>query len=76
MTQYRNVYKYHLKKGNKILHTGITNDLDRKEAEHQQKYGKGVHIKQVGFRTTFKEAMKWALKWEEEKRQRSKSMGV
>ena len=32
----RDTYKYHFKRGNKILHTGITNDLDRREGEHQR----------------------------------------
>ncbi|MBN1867528.1 hypothetical protein JW916_09575, partial [Candidatus Sumerlaeota bacterium] len=41
----------------------ITDDLDRREQEHQQKWPKG-HIMQVGRRTT-EEA---ARKWEEEKR--------
>ena len=45
----RDTYKYHFKKGPKIVHTGITNDLDRREAEHQNKPGwsKG-HINKVG----------------------------
>ena len=50
------------KVGNKIVHGGITNDLERREAEHQQKWPKG-HIKQVGYRTT-RDA---ALDWEKEK---------
>ena len=35
MATERNSYKYHFKRGNKILHTGITNDLERREQEHQ-----------------------------------------
>ena len=31
----RTTYKYHFKKGYKTVHTGITNDLDRRETEHQ-----------------------------------------
>ncbi len=56
----RDTYKYNFKKGNKVVHTGITNDLDRREAEHQQKrgWGKG-HIKQVGLRTTRDAALEW-----------------
>ncbi len=72
MTQYRNIYKYHLKRGNKIIHTGITNDLERRESEHKQKYGDGVHICQVGRRTT-KEA---ALEWESEQREEGKPTGT
>ena len=33
----RDIYKYHLKKGNRILKSGITNDLERREREHQRK---------------------------------------
>ena len=56
----RTTYKYHFKKGNKIVHTGITNDIDRREAEHRSEPGlsKG-HIKQVGFRTTREAALEW-----------------
>lgn len=68
----RTTYKYHFKKGRKIVHTGITNDIDRREQEHKQQRGwsKG-HIVQVGFRTT-REA---ALKWEEEQRKKGKPTG-
>lgn len=58
----RNYYKYDFKIGNKIAHSGITKDLERREEEHKQKWPKG-HIVQVGRRTT-KEA---AEKWEETK---------
>ena len=52
-------YKYQFKIGNKIVHGGITNDLERREQEHQQKYGEKGHIKQVGNRTTEEAARKW-----------------
>ncbi len=60
MPTYRDTYKYHFKKGNKIVHTGITNDIDRREAEHKNEPGwsKG-HITQVGFRTTYDAALAW-----------------
>ncbi len=54
----RDTYKYQFKVGNKIVHGGITTDLDRREAEHQQKWPKG-HIKPVGRRTTEDAARKW-----------------
>ena len=57
----RNTYKYQFKVGNKIMHGGITNDLDRREAEHQQKWPKG-HIKQVGRRSTEEGARAWEKK--------------
>ena len=62
MAKKRDTYKYQFKLGNKIVHGGITNDLERRELEHQQRWPNG-HIKQVGRRTT-EEA---ARAWEEEK---------
>ena len=62
----RETYKYHFKKGNKIVHTGITNDLERREQEHKQNYGDDGHIKKVG-RATTRDA---ALKWESEQAKR------
>lgn len=55
----RDTYKYHFKSGNKIVHTGITKDLERREQEHKQTYGDSGHIKQVGHRTTRDAALKW-----------------
>ena len=54
----RTTYKYHFKEGNKILHRGITNDLDRREGEHLRSLGAG-HITQVGRRTTRQAALGW-----------------
>ena len=31
----RNTYKYHFKRGHKTLHTGITDDLERREQEQR-----------------------------------------
>ncbi len=65
----RNTYKYHFKDGNTIVHTGITNDLDRREREHQ--HGLGLprgQIIQVGRRTT----RDTALAWETEQRRKGK----
>lgn len=47
----RNTYKYDFKVGNKIMHSGITKDLERRELGHKQEWRKG-HIVQVGRRTT------------------------
>lgn len=55
----RDTYKYHFKKGNQIIHTGITNDLARREREHKEKYGNIGHIKQVGRRTNRDAALNW-----------------
>ena len=67
----RNTYKYHFKLGNRIVHTGITNDIDRRESEHQNRprWSKG-HIKQVGYRTTYEAA----LKWEKEQAKKGKTV--
>ena len=56
----RDTYKYHFKMGNKIVYAGITNDIDRREVEHQREKGwdKG-HIKQVGQRTRYDVAREW-----------------
>ena len=63
MSTPRITYKYRFKVGNKTVHYGITNDLQRREQEHSQTWPKG-HLRQVGRRTT-REA---ALKWERERR--------
>lgn len=57
----RDYSKYQFKVGNKIVHGGITTDLDRRETEHQQKWPKG-HIKQVGRKTTEDGARQWEKK--------------
>ena len=61
MAKPRDTYKYQFKDGNKILHGGITTDLERREKEHQQKWPDG-HIKQVGRRTTEEAAREWEEK--------------
>ncbi len=58
MPKPRNYNKYHYKIGNKIVHGGITKDLERREQEHLQKWP-SEHIKQVGRKTTEDAARKW-----------------
>lgn len=55
----RDTYKYHIKQGNKILHRGITNDLDRRYSEHKQIYGNDINIVQIGNRVTRDSALQW-----------------
>ncbi len=57
----RDTYKYYYKIGKKIIHGGITDDLERREQEHQQKWSKG-HIVKVGRRTTEEAAREWEKK--------------
>jgi len=54
----RDTYKYDFKIGQKIVHSGITNDLDRREGELEQKWP-GGHIAQVGRKTTEEAARGW-----------------
>jgi len=54
----RNTYKYHMKIGSKIVHRGITNDLERREDEHNQKWS-NAHIMKVGNKTSHEAALKW-----------------
>lgn len=56
---FRNTYKYHLKRGNEIIRSGITNDLDRREDEHQREFGEDVHVTKVGRATTREGAKDW-----------------
>ena len=44
--------------GQKIVHSGITNDLDRREAEHKDRWPKG-HIVKVGAAKTEEAAIAW-----------------
>ena len=54
----KETFKYHMKVGNKIVHRGITNDIDRREQEHRQEWPNG-HIVQIGRITTREAALKW-----------------
>ena len=58
MPHKRDTNKYLFKVGNKIVHGGITNDLERRETEHKQKWPKG-HIFKVGNITTEEAARNW-----------------
>jgi predicted GIY-YIG superfamily endonuclease len=58
MPKARDIFKYQFKVGGKIVHGGITDDLERREQEHQQEWPKG-HIVQVGRKTTEDAAREW-----------------
>ena len=56
----RDTYKYDfVDKGGRILHSGVTNDLDRREGEHRREINRQGHIRQVGNRTTRDSARDW-----------------
>lgn len=65
-----NYYKYYFKVGNLIVHGGITNDLSRREVEHQNSgryterdgtryYWSNGHISQIGNAVSKESALKW-----------------
>lgn len=55
----RDTSKYHIKRGNQILHRGITNDLDRRHGEHKRRYGSDVKIVKVGRQVSRDSALQW-----------------
>ena len=68
--QIRDIYKYHFKVGNLIVHRGITQDLISRESQHQSSgsyntfigeryYWKDGHIVQIGNITTREAALAW-----------------
>ena len=64
-------YKHHSMKGTKIVHTGIPNDLDRRETEDQSKPGQSKgHIKQMSH-STFRDA---DFRWEPDKNKQGKPL--
>lgn len=61
MTDKRDTYKYKFLVDGKIVHHGITNDLDRREKEHQNSrssWEKGK-IEQIGSAVTHESAKEW-----------------
>jgi len=55
----RDWYTYEFKRGNKILHGGITKEPERREEEHQDNIDPKGHIKVVGNAKTEDGARKW-----------------
>lgn len=56
--QTRDTYKYHLKDGHRVVRRGITNDLARREAEHQEEFPNSRIVK-IGRRATREAALCW-----------------
>lgn len=54
----RDTYKYRFKRGGRVVRSGITNDLDRRQKELQRQH-RGGTIEQVGNRTTREAARNW-----------------
>lgn len=54
----RDTYKYQFVDENRVKHSGITNDLERRGSELKRQYGAG-HMKQIGRRTTRDAAKDW-----------------
>lgn len=55
----RDTYKYELRNGNRVVYVGITNDLDRREAEHRNEGMQFTSINKVGNITTRDAAETW-----------------
>ena len=60
MSKARDISKYDfLDKKGRIIHSGITNDLNRREGELRRQYNQSDHIRQVGRKTTREAALAW-----------------
>lgn len=55
----RDTYRYHIKRGNKILHRGITNNIDRRHGEHKVNYGNDVKIVRIGPCVSRESGLRW-----------------
>ena len=58
MAKAKHWYKYHLKRGGKVIFRGITNDLARRQQGHQAHFP-GTTIVQIGRCTTYEAALRW-----------------
>ena len=55
----RNIYKYELKKGNKLVYVGITNNPERRKNEHLLEGKDFDKMNLVGRVSTLKGAFEW-----------------
>ena len=55
----RDTFKYELRRGNKVVYVGITNDLVRRETEHRNEGMEFTSIVKVGNATTREAAEVW-----------------
>ena len=58
----RDTYKYELRKGKRVVYVGITDDLDRREAEHRTDGIVFTKINKIGNATTRSAAEEWESK--------------
>ena len=62
MAKQRNWYTYQFKRGNKVLHGGITQEPTRREEELQNQIDTNGHLKIIGKPKTEKGARNWETK--------------
>ena len=55
----RDTYKYYLKVNDEIVWKDVTSNLERREKEHQIRYGSEAHIFQIGYRVTREKGVRW-----------------
>lgn len=55
----RDTFKYELRRGNKLVYVGITNDLERREDEHRREGMEFTSMVKVGNATTRVAAEDW-----------------
>ena len=53
--------KYRLRHRGKVVHHGITNNPDRREGEHQERWP-GSNLEKIGVKVTRKGALEWERK--------------
>lgn len=71
MAQKRDTTKYRVVRNRKTVHVGITNDPERREQEHQRKYGRDARLVKEGRKTT----RDGARRWEREQRKKGRPTG-
>ena len=59
----RKTCRYHFKMGNRILYSGVTKDLEKRERELKQELEEDGDIKQVGGATTMDTARLFIPTW-------------
>jgi predicted GIY-YIG superfamily endonuclease len=59
MGKQRDWYTYEFKRGNKVIHGGITQNPERREDEHKRTLSPSGHLKIVGNAKTEEGARKW-----------------